>query len=90
MRSMLLAATAAAIAAVMMIPSAPSQAQPPAAPKPAGWTYKVVHMTKLVDDDAHGIDARVAAIEKNMNSLGAQGWELCQEVNGAMIFKRRL
>lgn len=64
-----------------------AQAPVPAAEK-AVWEYKVIHLINLVGE-TRAIDAMVPAFEKNLNEAGREGWELCQEINGAAVFKRK-
>ncbi len=52
------------------------------------WEYKVVDVVKMIDD-ARGRGEIGATFEKHLNFPGKDGWELCQEVNGAMIFTRK-
>lgn len=66
-----------------------SSAQPPApATEKVVWEYKVIHLINLVGE-TRAIDAMVPALEKNLNEAGGNGWELCQEINGAVVFKRK-
>jgi hypothetical protein len=89
MRPLLFFAAGITLVICIIFAAQNSQAQAPAvqSAQPV-WEYKVVHVKKFVDD-ARELDAVVAALEKNLNSLGAQRWELCHEINGAIIFKRR-
>jgi hypothetical protein len=50
------------------------------------FLYKVVHVNNLVGSAKP--DAVVSALEKSLNDLGGNGWELCHEINGALVFKR--
>ncbi len=51
------------------------------------WEYRVAHVEKMIGEVGER-DAVDESVEKHLNSLGDEGWELCQEVNGALIFKR--
>lgn len=51
------------------------------------WEYKAVHLSTMVRD-LKDIDAIGKGLEKSLNDLGDDGWELCLEVNGGMILKR--
>lgn len=50
-------------------------------------TSSAKHVKSLVKD-ASDLDAVIAELEKSLNKLGDDRWELCQEVNGGLIFKR--
>ena len=53
------------------------------------WEYKTADLRRLIQDaDPADPDAVIAELEKSLNALGNQGWELCLEVNRGMIFKR--
>lgn len=57
-------------------------------PQRPTWLYKVVHVKDLVGE-ARAPDAMVPALEKSLNDAGGDGWELCHEINGAVVFKRQ-
>jgi hypothetical protein len=88
MRSWLPIGTALVIAATLILIVPQSKGQ--TAPADAGdaWEYKVVLVKTLVKD-ARELDALVTKLEDGLNSLGKKGWELSQEVNGALVFQRR-
>ena len=48
------------------------------------WEYKV----ELLESDKDGEGEEVAHIEKQLNTLGEQGWELAEVQLRAAIFKR--
>ena len=53
------------------------------------WEYKAASVRKMVQDaELADVDGVTMEMEKSLNALGSQGWELCLEVNGGMIFKR--
>jgi hypothetical protein len=53
------------------------------------WEYKAANVRKMIQAaDLADDDAVTAELERSLNTLGSQGWELCIEVNGGMIFKR--
>lgn len=47
------------------------------------WEYKVVDIAELLQDDINN-----ATLEKVLNKLGAEGWELMWAQNGGFYFKR--
>ena len=63
------------------------------------WEYKVVMLKDFVDVDIRSINlfnpkpeqvADIAEkVQARLNALGAEGWELSQELNGGLIFKRQ-
>ena len=87
MRSALLIGATAALCLSLALAILPSQAQPAGGDARTMWEYKAVHVEKLVTD-ARDYDAISAELEKGLNALGSEGWELCQEVRGGLIFKR--
>jgi len=87
MRLVLLVGAAAALCLSLALSIPHSQAQPVGGDPGTTWEYKVVHVQTLVTD-ARDYDAISAELEKGINALGSKGWELCQNVNGGLIFKR--
>ena len=87
MRSVLLVGAAAALCLSLAIGILPSQAQPTGADAGTTWEYKAVHVQTLVTN-ARDIEAISAELEKGLNALGSKGWELCENVNGGLVFKR--
>ena len=51
------------------------------------WEYKLVNVMNLVGD-ARDDDSMAANIEAKLNGLGAQGWEVCENLNNGLILKR--
>jgi hypothetical protein len=47
------------------------------------WEYRVQLITDFVQTD-------VAALEKKLNELGHEGWELSQQMGLTVVFKRPL
>jgi len=87
MRSVLLIGAAAALCLSLAIGILPSQAQPAGGDAGTIWEYKAVHVATLVTD-ARDYKAICAELEKGLNALGSEGWELCENVNGGLVFKR--
>ncbi|HUT93839.1 MAG TPA: hypothetical protein VMY37_30530 [Thermoguttaceae bacterium] len=87
MRSVLIVGATAVLCLSLAIGILPSQAQSAGGDADTTWEYKCVHVQKLVTD-ARDNDAISAELEKGLNALGTKGWELCQNVNGGLIFKR--
>lgn len=59
--------------------------------QPRKWDCKVVYINKLVgdaNDNVTDIDGLVAGLQNGLNEQGDQGWELCLEINGGVVFKR--
>ena len=99
MRPSLLAVTVALCCLAVLSMNQPSVGQAAsAAPNRVTWEYKTVDLKSLVDLKGRRInvfnpDPKVEQEIKNdveaaLNRLGADGWELCLEVNGGLIFKR--
>ena len=82
----LLAVAVLVIAAVFAVPHSQAEVQP-ARVAPPCWEYKVVYVGKLIDG-ARDVDEVTASLEKHLNSFGNDGWDFCQEVNRAWVFKR--
>lgn len=55
------------------------------------WQYKVVHASSLVSvQDLLGKrENAIGDFEKKFNELGKERWELCQEMDGYLVFKRQ-
>lgn len=89
MRSAIVSVVVAAliIGAIIAIPHSQAQVEQARVAQPS-WDYKVVHVMKLIDGTRE-VDEITASLEKHLNSLGKDGWELCQEVNGGWVFKRK-
>ena len=89
MRSLVVSIAVAVIiiGAVFIVPPSQGQVKQPQVTRPS-WEYKVVHVMELIDD-THDVDKITASLEKHLNSLGRDGWDFCQEVNGGWVFKRK-
>ena len=87
MRPVLLIGATAAVCLSLALGILPSQAESLGGDAGTMWEYKAVHVQKLVTD-ARDYDAISAELEKGLNVLGSEGWELCENVNGGLIFKR--
>ena len=74
------------IAAVFAAPHSQAEVNQARVARPS-WEYKVVYVMKLLDG-AREVDEVTASIEKHLNALGEDGWDLCLEVNGGWVFKR--
>jgi hypothetical protein len=58
--------------------------------RPAGagaWEYRVILVSDLVPDQGAPA-AQVTALESKLNTLGRDGWELSQQMQRVMVFKR--
>jgi hypothetical protein len=89
MRNLALCVAALLIVGGMFIAMQSTNAQPSAhGTEGPIWQYKVVHIKDLVGD-TRKLDAMVPALAKNLNDAGGDGWELCHEINGAVVFKRK-
>ena len=55
----------------------------------ARFEYKVVHALSLVEADAFSnLEKAAAELQTKFNEYGEDGWELCQEMDGLLTFKR--
>jgi hypothetical protein len=59
-------------------------------PKPAGaaWEYRVVLLTDVASLQQKPAEM-TAALESKFNDLGKDGWEIAENINGGIVFKRR-
>jgi hypothetical protein len=71
-------------------------AQPALAPEGQQWEYKTASLSRDLAGTKTGIARRgvgpgkvYAEIEKGLNKLGAEGWELCYAAEDLFVFKRR-
>ena len=56
----------------------------------ARFEYKVVHALSVVEADAFSNREKAAAeLQTKFNEYGEDGWELCQEMDGILTFKRQ-
>jgi len=78
-----------AIAALILFVGAatllPAQGQPPEG-RP-GWEYRVILVTEVVNLQQKP-EAMAAALEARFNELGKDGWEIAENINGGIVFKR--
>ena len=65
----------------------PAQEGAKPAPSAGGWEYHVVLLTDLVSADQTPAE-QTTALETKFNDLGQEGWELCQQLNRVVVFKR--
>jgi hypothetical protein len=63
----------------------PAQGPAPAA-RPA-WEYKVVLITEVVSLQQKP-EEMTAALQAKFNELGRDGWEIAENINGGLVFKR--
>ena len=70
-----------------LLPQGTSAQNPEAMQPSQKWEYKAPHITKLVGD-IETLDDMTAELEKSLNELGDDGWELCLEIKGAVVLKR--
>jgi len=61
-----------------------------AAQQEVHWKYTIVKVPDIDGSAAkEALEAAVKAAENRLDTMGADGWELCDTVNGYSIFKRR-
>ena len=75
------------VAAVLAVPNSHAQVRRTPVAQPS-WEYDVVDVVKTLGGTGDR-DRTGASFEKQLNSLGNDGWELCHEVHGYMVFKRK-
>lgn len=91
-------AVALAIAALAVVYQ-PSQGEVARQPQAAtAWEYRVIMAKDLTDIDVRKLNVFTVTPEKQaeitakvqatLNALGRDGWELCEQLNGGVIFKR--
>ena len=52
-----------------------------------GWEYRAQLITDFVRTDADAV-TQVATLEKKLNELGREGWELSHQMSLTIVFKR--
>jgi hypothetical protein len=54
------------------------------------WEYRAILLTDLVkfQEAMHEPAKVVTAVETKFNEFGRDGWELCENINGLVVFKR--
>lgn len=52
-----------------------------------GWEYHAVLLTDVVASDQEPAE-QVAAVDERFNELGQKGWELSEQLNRVVVFKR--
>jgi len=62
-------------------------AQGTAQPTPSTWEYRVFLVTEVIDLQQKP-DQMASALEARFNELGKDGWEIAENINGAIVFKR--
>lgn len=84
-RNVLLAVTAVALVAVFatILP-----AQGPQTAVPTGWEYRVILITEVVNLQQKP-EEMTAALEAKFNELGKEGWDIAENINGGIVFKRQ-
>ena len=89
MRSFVLALLVV-FAGVSLVVIADTHAQPEKPNVQESWQYKVVHASSFVSvKDLFGNrDAAISDFEDEFNTLGKERWELCEEMDGYLVFKR--
>ena len=89
MRNFMIVVVGLAIVGGVMATAQLSSGQSPARqPTTNVWVYKVVLVKDLVGD-VRNLDAIATGLEKGLNDAGGKGWELCHEINAAVVFKRQ-
>ena len=51
------------------------------------WEYRVILVTEVVNLQQKP-EAMAAALEARFNELGKDGWEIAENINGGIVFKR--
>ena len=77
-----------ALAAILSQVNAQPTLKKTAAPAQV-WEYRVQLIKDFVPIDADAV-TQVAALEKKLNELGHEGWELSQQMHLTVVFKRPL
>ncbi|OJW13714.1 MAG: hypothetical protein BGO49_29765 [Planctomycetales bacterium 71-10] len=63
-------------------------AQGPQASVPTAWEYRVILITEVVNLQQKP-EEMTAALEAKFNELGKEGWDIAENINGGIVFKRR-
>lgn len=79
-----------ASAGISLVVIADANAQPEKSDLHESWQYKVVHASTFVSvkDLLGNRDVAVSNFEERFNKLGEERWELCEEMDGYLVFKR--
>jgi len=54
------------------------------------YEYKVMTMTPTIPTTAKGYGKIIQDFETTLNELGADGWELIQQIDSLFFFKREV
>lgn len=65
----------------------PAQNAPEAEAPARAWEYRALLVTDLVSADQKPAE-QTAALEAKFNELGRKGWELAEQMNRVIVFKR--
>lgn len=65
-----------------------TNAQGKAATTRQAWEYKLVNLLELASNARNDGEEVGRKLESELNTLGADGWELCQNVNNGLVLKR--
>lgn len=77
------------VAALVLVAGVASLLPAQGQPRPAGpaWEYRVILLTDVVNLRQKP-EEMTAALESSFNELGKDGWEIAENINGGMVFKR--
>lgn len=77
-------------AGISLVVVSSSHAEPAAPTVHGEWQYKVVHASFVVSikDLLGKRENAISDFEKQFNELGKERWELCEEMDGYLVFKR--
>lgn len=90
MRNKLLPPTILCLLLTMCIAASLAFAQNPGKGETAKFEYKVIYALSIVDANTFSDPDKAAAkLQGRFNEFGEGGWELCQEMDGLLTFKRR-